>query len=459
MSNNENRVPLSLDAEQLLKFLFDSSTPASDSEQTMNTFSWDKKRYLDALESLKFKKYIDIQYADDKPFDIWITNKGRELVKNNLRSSLQQSSNINIENPIRNQVFISYSHKDKRWLERLQTHLKPLERDGLIVRWDDTMIDSGGDWRKEIRKAITSTKVAVLLITADFLASDFIANNELPPLLKAAEADGAVILPLIVSSSRFEYTESLSKFQAVNSPSRPLDKMKLGQREEIFVKLTTDIEKVLKQSADSLSFVTIPISSSSPSLVNEDLSIYAHPPYGQQKFGKIPFYVENARISMADVFDGNGITFNLQKPIIGVHAVHFLINAGDGRKRYGEVVIGRIEFIFKDDSLSPQRFEIKLIQNVREWAIGNYVTVTIDGQKKYDPLVDSVKGNQISYEAWRGTTSTGQVAVMDMLQVGIDESKHDKALTSIRFTRDIPRGKYALDYFVSGITVEIGNAK
>jgi len=156
MSNNENRVPLSLDAEQLLKFLFDSSTPASDSEQTMNTFSWDEKRYLDALESLKFKKYIDIQYADDKPFDIWITNKGRELVKNNLRSSLQQSSKINIENPIRNQVFISYSHKDKRWLERLQTHLKPLEREGSIERWDDTMINAGENWREEIRKEIAS---------------------------------------------------------------------------------------------------------------------------------------------------------------------------------------------------------------------------------------------------------------------------------------------------------------
>jgi hypothetical protein len=225
-------------------------------------------------------------------------------------------------------------------------------------------------------------------------------------------------------------------------------------------KLLTDYDKHSKtsvtlnvtESTDFSKFTTLPVTSSG--LVNDDLSIYTHPPHGLQKFHEIPFQVENARISMADIYDGNSKTFNLQKPILGVRAVHFLINAGDGRKRYGEVVIGCIEFIFKDDDLPPQRFEIKLIQNVREWAIGNFVTATIDGRQQHDPLVDSVEDKDLSHEAWMGTTATGQVAVIDVLKVEIDKSKHDKALIAIRFTRDIPRGKLALDYFVSGITVE-----
>lgn len=101
----------------------------------------------------------------------------------------------------RTTIFISYSHKDEKWLERLQVHLKPLEREGKIERWDDSRIKPGAKWEDEICRALASAKVAVLLISADFLASDFILANELPHLLAAAKDDEAIILPVIVSSS------------------------------------------------------------------------------------------------------------------------------------------------------------------------------------------------------------------------------------------------------------------
>lgn len=146
----------------------------------------------------------------------------------------------------RTKVFISYSRKDAKWLDRLQVHLKPLERVGEITRWDDTLIKPGEKWREAIERALAEARVAVLLVSADFIASDFINKDELPPLLAAAESEGVLILPIVLSPCRFEETESLSRFQSVNKPSQPLSVTTGARREAVFVKVSRAIEDALK---------------------------------------------------------------------------------------------------------------------------------------------------------------------------------------------------------------------
>src|SRR5690606_22976993 len=73
----------------------------------------------------------------------------------------------------RDKVFFSYSHADGEYLERALIHLRPLERAGALNLWSDTKLRAGDRWREEIRKAIGAARVAVLLISADFLASEF----------------------------------------------------------------------------------------------------------------------------------------------------------------------------------------------------------------------------------------------------------------------------------------------
>jgi len=160
------------------------------------------------------------------------------------KESISKDSKVEVIE--RTHIFISYSHKDKRWLERLKVHLKPLTQQKNVVLWDDTLIKPGAKWREEIKKGLTSTKVAILLVSADFLASDFITTRELPSLLAAAESEGAVILPVIVSPCRFKETESLSQFQAVNLPSQPLSAMTRDRQEAIFVKLAEAVEDTFK---------------------------------------------------------------------------------------------------------------------------------------------------------------------------------------------------------------------
>jgi hypothetical protein len=145
-------------------------------------------------------------------------------------------------------VFISYSHKDAVWLEWLQKHLKPLQRVGIEV-WDDTRLKAGEQWREEIREALAAAKVAILLISPDFLASEFIATDELPPLLKAAEEDGATILPVILSHCRFDRTPSLSRFQAANDPAKPLVRMGRGNRDKVFDDVARAVEDALKRES------------------------------------------------------------------------------------------------------------------------------------------------------------------------------------------------------------------
>jgi hypothetical protein len=148
---------------------------------------------------------------------------------------------------MRTKAFISYSHADIEWLKRLHVHLTPLIRDQNIDVWDDTQIGTGKKWFDEIGKALDAAKVAILLISADFLASDFIANVELPALLQAAEKDGAIILGVILSPSRFLKTP-LSQFQTINDPQRPLINLSKGEQEEVLVKLSYAVEDALKKA-------------------------------------------------------------------------------------------------------------------------------------------------------------------------------------------------------------------
>src|SRR3954464_14728084 len=69
----------------------------------------------------------------------------------------------------RTRVFVSYSHRDRKWLERVKVHLKPLVRERAIALWDDTRIAAGADWRSELTRELSLARVAILLVSADFL--------------------------------------------------------------------------------------------------------------------------------------------------------------------------------------------------------------------------------------------------------------------------------------------------
>ena len=140
-------------------------------------------------------------------------------------------------------VFVSYSHADREFLDRLLVHLRPLEREGKVEIWADTHLRAGDNWKKEIEQALSRATAAILLISADFMASDFITNNELPPLLRTAEERGTRIIPLIVKASRFARDNSLKHFQAANDPKLPLTLLPSGEQEAVFDSVAEEVER------------------------------------------------------------------------------------------------------------------------------------------------------------------------------------------------------------------------
>jgi hypothetical protein len=144
----------------------------------------------------------------------------------------------------RNQVFISYSHKDKDWLEQLRVHLKPIERQGLIKVWADTDIQAGDEWRAGIEGALASARVAVLLVSPHFLASDFIDHDELPPILEAASNKDLRIFWIPISASVYQMSP-ISRYQSAHNPQTPLDILSAGEVNQVLSKIALKITQEL----------------------------------------------------------------------------------------------------------------------------------------------------------------------------------------------------------------------
>ena len=175
-------------------------------------------------------------------------NKAQKTNKSiNKRNNMNSLGETNKKESKSTKVFISYSHKDKAWLTEVTKHLKVLKRkETAIDVWADTEIKAGDKWKDKITDALTEAKIAILLISTDFLNSDFIIDNELPPLLEAAQKNGTKILSLILKPCLYDEFKELSQFQAVNSPNTPLIGCTDNDKEQLLVKLARDVKENIK---------------------------------------------------------------------------------------------------------------------------------------------------------------------------------------------------------------------
>jgi hypothetical protein len=144
----------------------------------------------------------------------------------------------------RSTVFISYAHTDAKWLARIHTMLTPLIRANQMSVWDDTKIKPGSKWKAEIRRAITSARVALLLVSSAFLASPFIADEELPPVLNAARDEGLVIVWALVSACLWQKTP-IAEYQAAHPIAKSLESLSPAKRNETLLAIAETVGAAL----------------------------------------------------------------------------------------------------------------------------------------------------------------------------------------------------------------------
>jgi len=145
-------------------------------------------------------------------------------------------------------IFISYSHKDETWKNQVVTQLRVLSLEGEFDLWDDRRIKAGEDWYPAIEKALNEADAAILLVSADFLTSQFIVNEEIPKLLERREKEGVHVFPLIVRPCQWTRVERIGSIQARPKDGKPLSKMTKADREEALSTFVGEIDDILKRA-------------------------------------------------------------------------------------------------------------------------------------------------------------------------------------------------------------------
>jgi hypothetical protein len=129
-------------------------------------------------------------------------------------------------NPV--SIFISYARKDEAYMQELVSHLYPLQRDGLISSWYDGQILPGEEWAPQIKQNLEQAQVILLLISKDFLNSDYCYEIELTKAIERHKLRAASVIPVILRSCLWDQVSiggfRLSDLQALPKDARPISR-------------------------------------------------------------------------------------------------------------------------------------------------------------------------------------------------------------------------------------------
>ena len=145
------------------------------------------------------------------------------------------------------EVFYSYSQRDEALRDELENHLALLKRQGVIRDWHDRRITAGSEWSGKIDDYLNSAGVILLLVSADFLASDYCYDLEMKRAMERHERGEAVVIPIILRAVDW-HSAPFGKLQALPKDGRPVTSW--PNRDEAFTDIARGIRKAIEQLAN-----------------------------------------------------------------------------------------------------------------------------------------------------------------------------------------------------------------
>jgi len=142
-------------------------------------------------------------------------------------------------------LFYSYCHKDERQRNRLETHLSILKRQGLILEWHDRKISGGIEWKGRIDERLDTAQVILLLVSADFVHSDYCYDVELIRAMERHEAGEARVIPIIVKPCDDWHSAPFGKLQAFPKDGKPITKWK--PQDDAYVDIARQLRQVIEE--------------------------------------------------------------------------------------------------------------------------------------------------------------------------------------------------------------------
>lgn len=143
-------------------------------------------------------------------------------------------------------IFFCYAHEDEALLHKLKSHLRPLQRQGLIDMWYDRDINAGREWEQEINEHLNTSQIILLMVSPDFMNSDYCYGTEMRRAIERDERREANIIPIILRPVYWQGAP-FGKLQALPTDAKAIRSRYWRNLDEAFFSVVEGIHRAIQE--------------------------------------------------------------------------------------------------------------------------------------------------------------------------------------------------------------------